>query len=90
MPKPCECCDHPLEHLVSQALDEASWLGPAKALENLRSGFEDWRADPPLPPRPDPYKTLVKMYGEDAVARTLARLVANVQGKPLATGGQSE
>lgn len=41
----CECCEHPLEHAVSRALDAAENGVPTReVLTELRGDLEAWRA----------------------------------------------
>ena len=39
----CDCCDHPLEHAITRALNVAENLGAKQALAELREDLETWR-----------------------------------------------
>jgi hypothetical protein len=41
----CECCDHPLQHAISRALNVAPYLGAHQALAELRHDLQEWEDD---------------------------------------------
>lgn len=41
----CDCCDHPLEHAITQALAVAENVSASMAIQNLRYDYEEWKDD---------------------------------------------
>ena len=38
----CECCDHPLQHAIRQAINARPYLSARMILDNLESDLQMW------------------------------------------------
>jgi len=49
--KKCDCCDHPLEHAISRAMDQVdNGIPTRQAWSELRETFEEWREETAFKP----------------------------------------